>query len=87
MAPRPEGRRTRGARCGGLGVDLVLGGHTQGGTIWPFGLLQKRTYPRNYGRYVVDKMTLYVCSGTGTWGPPMRLGPRSELVLVTLHRT
>jgi predicted MPP superfamily phosphohydrolase len=31
-------------------------------------------------------MTLYVTSGTGTWGPPMRLGTRCELVLVTLRR-
>ena len=69
-----------------LGVDLMLSGHTHEGQLWPFGLIQKMIYPRNVGRYEVSDMTLYVCSGTGTWGPPMRLCTRSELVLVTLRR-
>ena len=69
-----------------LGVDLMLCGHTHEGQIWPFGLIQKIIYPRNVGRYEVNGMTLYVSSGTGTWGSPMRLGTRSEFVLVTLRR-
>jgi predicted MPP superfamily phosphohydrolase len=70
-----------------LGVDLMLSGHTHAGQIWPFGLIQKLlAYPRNCGRYEIGAMTLYVSSGTGTWGPPMRLGTRGEIVLVTLQR-
>jgi len=31
-------------------------------------------------------MTLVVSRGTGTWGPPMRLFRRSEIVEVVLRR-
>jgi predicted MPP superfamily phosphohydrolase len=72
-------------RFAALGVDLMLSGHTHVGQIWPFGLIQKLVYPRNHGRYDIGGMTLYVSSGAGTWGPPMRLFTRSELVAVTLR--
>ena len=28
-------------------------------------------------------MQVYVSSGTGTWGPPLRLGTDCEIVLIT----
>lgn len=67
------------------GVGLVLSGHTHGGQIWPFGIavrLQQRSFLQ--GRYQVQGSQLYVSPGTGYWGPPMRLGTRSEITHITL---
>ena len=68
-----------------LGAGLMLSGHTHGGQIWPFTHLSAIPYPRNAGRFEVGAMTLLVSRGTGTWGPPMRLFHRSEILVVTLR--
>jgi len=34
--------------------------------------------------YPVQGMNLYVSPGTGTWGPIMRLGSRSEIGMIEL---
>lgn len=69
----------------GLGIGLMLSGHTHGGQIWPFTYLSAIPYLRNAGRFAVGPMTLLVSRGTGTWGPPMRLFARSEILVVTLR--
>ncbi len=68
-----------------LGSRLMLSGHTHGGQLWPFTFLSAIPYPFQAGRYEVGGMTLVVSRGTGTWGPPMRLFFRSEIVEVTLR--
>lgn len=68
-----------------LGARLMLSGHTHGGQLWPFTFLSAIPYPFQAGRYEVGGMTLLVSRGTGTWGPPMRLFFRSEIVEVTLR--
>jgi hypothetical protein len=67
------------------GARLMLSGHTHGGQLWPFTLLSAIPYPFQAGRYEVDGMTLVVSRGTGTWGPPMRLFFRSEIVQFILR--
>jgi predicted MPP superfamily phosphohydrolase len=73
---------TQAARAG---VGLMLSGHTHAGQIWPFGYLVRLRYPLLAGRYDVDGMPVIVCRGTGTWGPPMRLWRRSEILRITLR--
>lgn len=68
-----------------LGAGLMLSGHTHAGQIWPFGYLVKMQYPFLSGRYDLGSMTLFVCRGTGTWGPRMRLWRRSEILRLTLR--
>jgi uncharacterized protein len=68
-----------------FGAGLMLSGHTHGGQIWPFGLLEKGIYPLMAGRYDVNGMTVLVCRGTGTWGPRMRLWAPSEILRITLR--
>jgi hypothetical protein len=68
------------------GARLMLAGHTHGGQLWPFTYLSAIPYPFQAGRYEVGGMTLVVSRGTGTWGPPMRLFFRSEILEVTLRR-
>jgi predicted MPP superfamily phosphohydrolase len=66
------------------GAHLMLCGHTHNGQIVPFNLIVKRIFPRIAGRYEIDGMTLYVSPGTGTWGPILRLGSRSEVTVFNL---
>ncbi|MEW5734637.1 MAG: metallophosphoesterase [Thermodesulfobacteriota bacterium] len=72
-------------RAARAGVGLMLSGHTHGGQIWPFGYLVRLRYPLMAGRYEVMGMPVIMSRGLGTWGPPMRLWRRGEIVKVTLH--
>jgi predicted MPP superfamily phosphohydrolase len=67
------------------GVGLMLSGHTHGGQIWPLDIVSRMVNPLLAGRYEIGAMTVLVCRGTGTWGPRMRLWPRGEIMLITLH--
>jgi predicted MPP superfamily phosphohydrolase len=66
------------------GIDLMLSGHTHNGQIFPFNLLVKQQFPRISGLYVEGSSSLYVSSGTGTWGPLVRLGSLNEVTLFEL---
>jgi predicted MPP superfamily phosphohydrolase len=75
--------------CGGqylekAGVDLYLAGHTHGGQLFPLTLINNRVFQFNKGLYQFGKMQVYTSCGTGTFGPPMRLGTRSELTVLEL---
>jgi hypothetical protein len=68
--------------------DLQLSGHTHCGQMWPFYYLVKAMFPRLKGLYDLDGAgKLYVSTGTGTWGPPMRIGTTPEITLVTFVRS
>lgn len=68
------------------GADLQLSGHTHAGQYFPFTLLIGffQRYTRGLNRH--DNMWVYVNSGTGYWGPPMRTGAPPEITLLTLRR-
>jgi hypothetical protein len=67
------------------GVDLVLSGHTHGGQFWPWTLLVGLQQPYVRGLHRIGDTLVYVSDGTGFWGPPVRIGTRSEIVHVTLE--
>lgn len=70
----------------GLGVDLQLSGHTHGGQIWPFRYLVPLQQPYVAGLHRhAERTWVYVSRGSGTWGPPMRLGAPAELTRVVLR--
>lgn len=65
------------------GVSLQLSGHTHAGQIYPFIWLIRRVFRQYaYGLNRFGKMMVYTSSGCGTWGPPMRVGTRPEIVLI-----
>jgi predicted MPP superfamily phosphohydrolase len=66
------------------GIQLQLSGHTHKGQLWPFNYIVKLIYKMPYGLFTSGDTTVYVSRGTGTWGPPMRVGARPEITLVTL---
>ena len=66
--------------------DLQLSGHTHGGQIFPFSLIIAMVYKFDRGLYeLAGGSKLYVSRGTGTWGPPMRLGSPPEVTLITIE--
>jgi hypothetical protein len=64
------------------GFDLTLSGHTHGGQFWPFTMFGRLFVKYRVGLYERDGKYLFVTSGTGTWGPPLRLGVNSELAII-----
>ena len=66
------------------GVDLMLSGHTHGGQFFPFIMFAPILWRYNRGLYKHKGSHLYVTTGTGTWGPPFRLGTSSEITLIRL---
>lgn len=65
-------------------VDLMMSGHTHNGQIFPFNLLVRMQFRTVYGLFEEQQSALYVSSGSGTWGPRMRLGSQNEIVMVEL---
>ena len=63
------------------GVDLQFSGHTHNGQIWPFPWLVKRLFELGYGLRHTGNTWQYVSSGLSLWGPPFRIGTRSEAVV------
>jgi uncharacterized protein len=65
------------------GISLQLCGHTHGGQFPPWSWITSRIY----GKYVhglnrYGEMLVFTTWGVGTWGPPMRLGTKPEIVLI-----
>ncbi|MCZ6643489.1 MAG: metallophosphoesterase [Gammaproteobacteria bacterium] len=77
---RPDGVREAAA----WGAHLMLCGHTHHGQIFPVNYLVKRFFPQFRGSYQEDDLLLYISPGTGTWGPMLRLGSRSEISMIRL---
>jgi predicted MPP superfamily phosphohydrolase len=67
------------------GVDLQLSGHTHGGQLWPFDYVIRLDQPAVEGMSRHGDTQLYVTSGAGYWGPPMRIGARPEVTVVELR--
>ena len=67
------------------GAHLMLCGHTHHGQIMPFNFVVRRVFPQIRGLYQVHGCQLYVSPGTGTWGPILRLGSRSEIGMIELN--
>lgn len=64
--------------------DLILSGHTHGGQIFPFQALVRMVQPLVVGWKTIKGVQVYAHPGTGLWGPPMRLGSESQIVLLEL---
>ena len=61
----------------------MLSGHTHAGQIFPFPALVRMAFRYLAGRHRIGKDTeLVVCTGTGFWGPPLRVGTHSQLVVI-----
>ncbi|MBO4627766.1 MAG: metallophosphoesterase [Lachnospiraceae bacterium] len=74
------------------GADLVFAGHVHGGIVrlpWLGGVIspQMELFPKHdAGVYEKDGTTMVVTRGLGTHFPPIRIGNRPELLVITIDR-
>jgi predicted MPP superfamily phosphohydrolase len=65
------------------GIALQLSGHTHGGQLFPYTWFTRRVFGKFiYGLHTFGALQVYTSFGAGTWGPPMRVGTRPEVVLL-----
>ncbi len=66
------------------GVDLMVSGHTHRGQIAPANLITSAIFENDWGYLQKGSLHSVVTSGFGFWGPPIRIGSQSEIVLINL---
>lgn len=64
------------------GADVDLSGHTHDGQMFPGNLFTKLFWKNSNGVIKKGKMYSCVTSGVGLWGPDMRVGTDSEIMIL-----
>ncbi len=65
-------------------ADLHLSGHTHGGQLFPFNFITEKIYELSRGYLQKEDTHFFVSNGAGTWGPPVRIGNRPEVVNIRI---
>lgn len=69
------------------GISFSISGHTHYGQQFPFGLLASSIYKGYaYGLKSLKNMKVFVSSGIGSWGPALRIGSDSEIIVFHFSR-
>lgn len=63
-----------------LGIDVQFSGHTHHGQMFPFQFITKKVFEVSWGYKKLNNMQVYVSSGVGSWGPPVRIGNTPEII-------
>jgi predicted MPP superfamily phosphohydrolase len=71
-------------QAGENGVDVLLSGHTHRGQMAPNHFITRRMFELDWGYLKKDQLHAFVSSGYGFWGPPMRIGSRSEILQIDI---
>jgi uncharacterized protein len=67
------------------GADVLLCGHTHRGQFFPNHFITRRLFELDWGYMRKGAMHVIVSSGFGTWGPPIRLYSRSEIIELNIR--
>lgn len=67
-----------------LGVDLQFSGHTHHGQVFPLSLVTNYMYEQSHGYRKWSHSHIYVSSGLSLWGPPFRIGTKSDMAVIKL---
>ncbi|MFC5700095.1 metallophosphoesterase [Cohnella faecalis] len=67
------------------GADVLLCGHTHRGQFAPNHWVTKRLFELDWGYLRKGALHVIVSSGYGTWGPPLRIASRSEVIRVNVE--
>lgn len=67
------------------GIDLSVSGHTHRGQMAPNHLITRRLFELDWGYLKKGGLHTIVSSGFGSWGPPIRIGSRSEVVHIEVE--
>jgi predicted MPP superfamily phosphohydrolase len=68
------------------GIDLQISGHTHHGQLFPFNYITRAIFEVSRGLKQIENTFIYVSNGFGTWGPPVRVGNRPEIVVIEVVR-
>ena len=66
-------------------IDFQFSGHTHSGQLWPFSLITKRIFEKDWGYLKKNNTHYYVSSGYGTSMMPIRIGTKSEIVNIRIN--
>ena len=66
------------------GIDFQFSGHTHRGQVWPLSWITDAMYEKAWGHHRRWKTQYYVSSGLGIWGAKVRVGTRSEYLVLHL---
>jgi predicted MPP superfamily phosphohydrolase len=64
--------------------DLGLSGHTHGGQFFPWTIVINWVWPLANGRGTLTGVPWITSSGFGQWGPALRVGSSTELLIIDL---
>lgn len=67
------------------GIDFQFSGHTHRGQVWPISWITDAIFEKSWGRHTRGKTQYYVSSGLGIWGAKIRIGTRSEYLVLQLR--
>ena len=66
------------------GIDFQFSGHTHRGQVWPLSWITDALYEKSWGYHRRGNTQYYVSSGLGIWGAKIRIGTRSEFLVLHL---
>lgn len=66
-------------------VDIHLSGHTHRGQVWPLNWATDIMYEQSHGYRKWSHTHAYVMEGLSLWGPPFRIGSKSEMVVIDIE--
>lgn len=69
------------------GIDLMVCGHTHRGQMFPNQFVTRRVFEIDWGYLKKGALHVIVSLGFGTWGPPVRIGNRPEVVSIRVRFT
>lgn len=67
------------------GIDFQFSGHTHRGQVWPLSWITDAVYEKSWGHHQRGNTRYYISSGLGIWGPKIRVGTRSEYLVLHLN--
>ena len=67
------------------GIDFQFSGHTHHGQVWPISWVTDLIFEKAWGHYQKGSTLYYISSGLGIWGAKVRIGTRSEYLVLHLQ--
>ena len=67
------------------GIDFQFSGHTHHGQVWPVSWATDVIFEKAWGHHSRGDTRYYISSGLGLWGPKIRVGSRSEYLVLHLE--
>lgn len=67
-------------------IDLQLSGHTHNGQFWPYNLVVNMIFELPWGYLRKGTTSYFVSCGYGTWGPRIRIGSQSEIIVLKIRQ-